>query len=191
MATAHIPNNNRISSSVQHNGQHVTIAENKQGKKNVSEPVQPAHLKNMHRIEKVREEQGISLRSVARAMDMPLSEVRDQEQGKTDLTLSQLYRWQEILDVPIEDLLLEPDSILSRPIKERSQLIRLMKTVQTVLESTTQEKVKRLAETMFIQLTEMMPELEEVTSWHSVGQRRSLDEISRIMEFPISDEFFR
>ena len=38
------------------------------------------------------------------------------------------------------------------------------------------------------QLQELMPELAEVSPWHSVGQRRSLDEVGRIAEQPISDD---
>jgi hypothetical protein len=32
-----------------------------------------------------------------------------------------------------------------------------------------------------------MPELKDVSPWHSVGQRRSLDELGRIAEQPFSD----
>jgi hypothetical protein len=32
-----------------------------------------------------------------------------------------------------------------------------------------------------------MPELKEVSPWHSVGQRRSLDEMGRIAENPLGD----
>ena len=45
-----------------------------------------------------------------------------------------------------------------------------------------------LAENLIDQLQELMPELKEVSPWHSVGQRRGLDEVGRIAEQPISDE---
>ena len=34
---------------------------------------------------------------------------------------------------------------------------------------------------------DLMPELKEVSPWHSVGQRRSLDEMGRIAEQPLGD----
>ena len=44
-----------------------------------------------------------------------------------------------------------------------------------------------MAENLVAQLLEIMPELKEVSPWHSVGQRRSLDEMGRIAEQPIGD----
>jgi hypothetical protein len=35
-----------------------------------------------------------------------------------------------------------------------------------------------------------MPELAEVTPWHAIGQRRSLDDFGRVVERRISDEIF-
>jgi hypothetical protein len=35
-----------------------------------------------------------------------------------------------------------------------------------------------------------MPELQEVGPWHSVGQRRSLDEVGQVVERRIRDDFF-
>jgi hypothetical protein len=40
------------------------------------------------------------------------------------------------------------------------------------------------------QLVELMPELKEVSAWHSVGQRRTQDEMGRIVERTIPDNFF-
>ena len=44
-----------------------------------------------------------------------------------------------------------------------------------------------MAENLVEQLLELMPELKEVSPWHSVGQRRSLDEMGRIAEMQIGD----
>jgi hypothetical protein len=40
------------------------------------------------------------------------------------------------------------------------------------------------------QLVELMPELQEVSAWHSVGQRRTQEEMGRIIERTIPDSFF-
>ena len=43
---------------------------------------------------------------------------------------------------------------------------------------------------LIAQLVELMPELEEVSAWHSVGQRRTQEEMGRIVERTIPDSFF-
>ena len=142
-----------------------------------------------HRIAEVREQQGISQRSAARRLGIDLPAVRAQEEGETDLTLSDLYAWQEVLQVPLTHLLVEPDDALSRPVLERAQLVRLMKTAHALLEKAASPAMQRMATTLVGQLIDIMPELEDVSSWHSVGQRRSLDEYGRILERQISEEW--
>ena len=59
-----------------------------------------------------------------------------------------------------------------------------------IAEKAESDSVKRLAEMMIDQLIEVMPELKEVGPWHSVGQRRSLDEVGQVVERRIRDDFF-
>ncbi|MBW3599917.1 MAG: helix-turn-helix transcriptional regulator [Planctomycetes bacterium] len=145
----------------------------------------------LHRIREVRLEQGLTLRTVARHMGVPVRVVRAQEEGHCDLRLSDLLRWQEVLGAPLEDLVRQPHDCLSRPVMERAQLVRLMKTAAALLESAPTPATARLAQTLVEQLVEMMPELEQVNPWHAVGQRRSLDELGRAAERPLSDDVFR
>ena len=62
-----------------------------------------------------------------------------------------------------------------------------MKTARAIVELAHPGPAKRMAENLVEQLVELMPELAEVSPWHSVGQRRSLDEMGRIAEQPIGD----
>jgi transcriptional regulator with XRE-family HTH domain len=152
-----------------------------------------------HRVASVREQQGLSLRSAARQMGVEIREVRRQEQETTDLNLSELYRWQQILGVPIGELLDDNGSPLSRPVMERAHLVRIMKTAKTLKEKAETDDevdpasiaIARLAETLINQLVEIMPELAEVTPWHAVGQRRSLLEYGKAAERMISEEMFQ
>lgn len=146
--------------------------------------------KKMHRIATVRHQQGMSLRSVSRQMGRTMSTVRLQEDETQDLRLSDLRRWQKVLGVPLQDLLVDESPQLSRPVMERARMVRLMKTAQALNESVEDEGHKRLATMLVEQLVEVMPELEDVSAWHSVGQRRSLDEYGRIVERRINDEYF-
>jgi hypothetical protein len=102
--------------------------------------------------------------------------LRDQEQETTDIRLSDLYRWQCALDVPIADLLVEPELPLSRPVMERAQLLRLTKTVMAIRDQSNPEAVQRLAQTMVDQLAEVMPELRTVEPWPPATRHRGREE---------------
>ena len=141
----------------------------------------------LHRIQEVRRLQGMSLRTAARQLGTDVRSIRAQEQSTTDLRLSDLYNWQRALEVPVAELLVDDDEPLSRPIRERGALLKIMKTARSLVESAPTEPARRMAENLVQQLLELMPELQEVSPWHSVGQRRSLDEMGRIADPPIGD----
>ena len=140
-----------------------------------------------NRIRHVREQQGVSLRTAARRMQSDIRTVREQEDEFSDLRISQLKQWQDILEVPLIDLLDEPGGPLSRPVMERAKLLRIMKTAVSIAENSTEEPIQRFAQMLREQLVDLMPELEDVPGWHSIGQRRGLDEMGRIAENPVMD----
>lgn len=144
----------------------------------------------LHRIRDVRQEQGVSVRSAARRLGISMQEVRMQEEPQHDLRLSQLQYWQEVLEVPLADLLLDDSAPLSAPVHQRARMLRVMKTVKALAESAQDPSVQRLTTMLISQLVEVMPELKEVSAWHSVGQRRTQDEMGRIVERTIPDSFF-
>ena len=84
--------------------------------------------------------------------------------------------------------LVEVGPELSPPVLRRSQMLRVMKTASSILEQTKQIGVRRMAENLIEQLTEIMPELKGVGGWPSVGQRRSLSELGQAAQrfFPSS-----
>ena len=141
----------------------------------------------INRVRHVREQQGVSLRTAARRMQSDVRSVREQEDEYSDLTISQLKNWQEVLDVPLTDLLQDPGGPLSRPVMERAKLLRIMKTAVSICENATEVPIQRFATMLREQLVDLMPELEDVPGWHSVGQRRGLDEMGRIAEHPVMD----
>jgi transcriptional regulator with XRE-family HTH domain len=145
-------------------------------------------LRRLHRLRSVRRLQGMSLRTAARQLGKAVREVRQQEEETQDLRLSELYRWQTILDVPLVELLVDPDTPLSRPVMERARMVRLMKTATALLEQAPTPQVRRMGQMLVEQLLELMPELKGVGPWHTVGQRRSLDEVGRIVERSLPDD---
>lgn len=145
----------------------------------------------LHRIRTVRRQQGISIQGAARKLRVEAKKLRAQEEESTDLHLSDLYRWQKALDVPIADLLIDNEGPLSTPVMKRAQLVKVMKTVEAMVEKARSGELKRMAQTLKEQLIEIMPELEGVAPWHSVGQRRTLDEFGRVTERCFTDNMLR
>jgi len=143
-----------------------------------------------HRIAEVRSQQGASLRSLSRKLNLTASELREQEDPQADLHISDLLKWQEVLEVPLVDLLVDSNGPLSEPVEKRANMLRVMKTAKAIQETVHDNPSKRLANMLVTQLTEIMPELAEVSAWHSVGQRRTRDELGRIVERSIPDNFF-
>lgn len=127
---------------------------------------------------------------MARRLATETSKIKQQERGAADILLSDLYRWQQVLEVPISELLIESDDSLSAPILRRAQLVRFMKTTLAIQEVSTEESVRRMAQTMIEQLGEIMPELKEVAPWHTVGKRRRRDEFGAAAARRLSADVF-
>lgn len=158
-----------------------------------SEPRRPPRAATkdpFHRVRSVREQQGLSIRSVSRRTGIEPRRLREQETPTSDLTLSELRVWQKALEVPMIELIEDLDAPMSRPVMERARLLRMMKTVQAIQERSKEAAVCRMAKMLAEQLTEVMPELAEIGAWHSVGQRRTLDDVGRTAERTFSDDFY-
>lgn len=147
--------------------------------------------RGLHRIAEVRERQQVSLRNVARRLGVSIAEVRRQEQSGSDLTLSQLLRWQQVLEVPVAELMVEAEGQLSGPVLERARMVRLMKTAAAIRERTRGTPSGRLVAMLIEQLLELMPEVEGVTPWPESGSPRRLDDLGRTARFPVPDELFQ
>jgi len=152
----------------------------------------PSHRKpgRFHRLADVRQQQGVTLRNIARRLGIDMATVRQQEQPDSDLRISELLQWQEVLEVPIAELLVEGDGQLSGPVLERSRMVKLMKTAAAIREQTDGTATHRLANMLIGQILEIMPELQDVTPWHTAGQRRTLDDVGRAARCPVSEEVF-
>ncbi len=64
-----------------------------------------------------------------------------------------------------------------------------MKTVIAMQRQARSEAERRLSRQLTDQLLEIMPELKEVSGWPAVGHRRRADEMGRIGENPVSDDW--
>jgi transcriptional regulator with XRE-family HTH domain len=156
---------------------------------NKVEPVAQVHTTRLQKLSEARRRQGLSVRCIAQRLGRTVSEVRAQENEQSDLLISELYRWQAALEVPIEELLEEPDDALSNSVLTRARMLKVMKTAQAIRRQARSEAERRLARLLTEQLLEIMPELKEVAAWPAVGHRRRADEMGRIAENPISDDW--
>jgi len=138
-----------------------------------------AGARPLHRLAAARKTQGVTYRTVARRLKMSVATVKVQEQEDSDLLLSDLYQWQEVLEVPVGELLVEAEEPLSLPVLKRAQLLRLMKSAMAILQRSKQAPIRRMAQVMVDQLIDIMPELVDVSPWHAVGKRRTQSEVGQ------------
>lgn len=150
----------------------------------------PTEGRVLHRIKQVRRRQGVSIRTATRRLGLDARTIEKQEDETSDLRLSDLHRWQVALEVPMSELLVEVEDPLVGSVRDRAQLVRIMKTAAAIRETAQQPSLKRMAENLVRELNELMPELKEIGPWHSIGQRRTQDELGRIAERPVADDFF-
>jgi len=143
----------------------------------------------LHRLATVRRVQGLSRRTLARRMNVGVAEIRRQEEAN-DLRLSVLYEWHKILEVPMAELLVESEDSLSQPVKQRAQLVRVMKTASTLLERAEKESERCLAQIIVDQLVEVMPELQGISAGNAVGKPRNSDELGVAAMSTISEDVF-
>ena len=114
--------------------------------------------KPMHRISRARRQQGVSLQKVAEDLHKPIDCVREQESETSDLCLSELWAWHDILGVSVQDLLIDRDGPLQGPEIDRSQIHRLMLNASYIRDNAPSLSIQRLAKMMVAQLLEIMPE---------------------------------
>ena len=143
----------------------------------------------LQQLGEARRRQGLSVRCVAQRLNKTVSEVRAQENEDADILVSELYRWQAVLEVPVEELLHEPQDTLSPRVLTRARMLRVMKTARALRAQARSESEHRLARLLINQLIEIMPELKEVAAWPTVGHRRTAEEMGRIAEHPIPDDW--
>ncbi len=94
------------------------------------------------------------------------------------------------MEVPIEELLVEPRESFSAPVLKRTHLIKLMKMAVTISKVAESDSVRQMAEMMVELLIEIMPNLEEMkTTLGSIGPS-SRGRVGRIAEAPLPAPLF-
>ncbi|MGO9115707.1 MAG: helix-turn-helix domain-containing protein [Thermoguttaceae bacterium] len=112
----------------------------------------------MHRLAAVRRAKGMPRRVLAERLGITVQELRMKEQS-ADLSISTLSRWASVLNVPITELVVEPDECLAPTHLAQSQATRLMKVAAKLRDRSRRRSIQRLAQTFVEQLAEILPAL--------------------------------
>jgi len=142
----------------------------------------------LHRLAEVMEQEGVKPRTLANRIGTTEATVIKKSAPDYDMRLSELYQWQEALNVPVVELLVEAETTLSTPIELRTRLLKLMRSVRSIQEHSRNESVQTLAMQLSEQLMQMMPELKEVSAWPSVGQQRKLNELGAVAQNVVPEQ---
>jgi transcriptional regulator with XRE-family HTH domain len=168
-----------------------TIPQSKGLKTRVESNGNSSKGQTLHRIRDIRAQQEVTLRAMARKMHVPMREVRAQEDPTCDLPLTALYRWQQALRVPAAEILVEPGDNLSSPVNVRARLLRMMKTIVTILDKPQPERTANLLENLRNEILAVMPEIENIDRWHGSSSTRSADDIAAAVLRQIDEELLR
>jgi transcriptional regulator with XRE-family HTH domain len=150
----------------------------------------PAAGRRLQRLGEVRRREGIPRGKIAHRLGVSVRQVEQQEQPSSDMSLSELYRWQKALGVPAAELLQEPNGELSPPVQLRARLLRAMKTARLIEEVARQPSLRRLVKSLMEQLLDVMPELRDTTAWPVVGHRRKQEDLGQAFFRRLSLDFF-
>lgn len=126
----------------------------------------------LHFIASTLRRQNATLAGCARRLGISPSEAAAQIRPDADLSLSQLYAWRAVLDVPTSELL-PLDDLVPDPIRNRALLLRIMKTARQLQDLSRASRLESAVASLVDQLIELMPELAEVPAWPTVGQSRA------------------
>lgn len=125
---------------------------------------------------------------MARQLNSTVPICRQQELPDCDLSISTLQSWAAALDVPISELLVEPENGLSPPLDYRKQMIRLVKATLRLQEidspSNAIHHCGLVCQQILSTLYTMMPELKDVNPYPKVGVRLTLEDYGRTAEQP-------
>jgi transcriptional regulator with XRE-family HTH domain len=116
----------------------------------------------LHRLTAVRRAKGMPRRELAQRLGISVQELRAKEES-ADLSIGTLCQWASILDVPITELVVEPDECMAPTRLPPASATRLMKVAAKLRDRTRRRSIQRLAQTFVEQLAEFFPNLEQAT----------------------------
>ena len=139
----------------------------------------------LHRIAWVLEREGVTPSTIAKRLGLSETQVRQRLDPGSDLTLSELYRWQEAMNVPIGELLADSSGPLENPVQNRGGMLKAMRTARSILEHSYGERVQILAIQLVQQLQRLMPESGEASDMPSEEQGETPSRLGAVVDHPL------
>jgi transcriptional regulator with XRE-family HTH domain len=143
----------------------------------------------MHRLAVVRRAKGMPRRELAERLGITVQELRVMEES-ADLPISTLCRWATVLEVPITELVVEPDECLAPTHLAPSQATRLLKVAAKLRDRSRRRSIQRLAQTFVEQLAEIIPTLAGLAEKSHRHSRRTNGHPSAIIPRPLPEHIF-
>ncbi len=143
----------------------------------------------MHRLAEVRRAKGMPRRVLAQRLGITMQELRINEES-ADVPISTLCQWAAVLNVPITELVVEPDESLTPTRLPRLQATRLMKMAAKLRDRSRRRSIQRLAQTFVEQLAEILPDLEQVAQKNHRHSRRPNRQSPAALPCRLSEQIF-
>jgi transcriptional regulator with XRE-family HTH domain len=124
----------------------------------------------MHRLAAVRRAKRVSCYELARLLGTTVEMVRLQEEA-ADLSISTLNAWAAALNVPVTDLVVDPEEWLPSTDLAKPQAEKLLQLAVKLRDRSRRRSIQRLAQTFVDQLTEMQPALNPAGDGNGNGRR--------------------
>ena len=148
-------------------------------------PLPPsAPQRPLHRLAAARRQRHVSRQHLADGLHVDLETLRELEQAQSDFPLSLLYRCQEVLNVPLHELLVDAPDSSALPPAARAKMADWLRTVAMILKQAKQPAVCRLAHNLVNQMVELMPELKDLAAQYEAGNEQLLDSHGRAVRRP-------
>jgi transcriptional regulator with XRE-family HTH domain len=111
-----------------------------------------------HRLGEARRAKRITHFELARRLGVSAETVRLQEEA-ADVSIGTLNQWAAVLNVPVTELVVEPEEWLQAARLAKAQAARLLEIAAKLRDRSRRRSIKRLAQTFVDQLSEIHPEL--------------------------------
>ena len=94
-----------------------------------------------------------------------------------------------MLNVPVAELLVDSHPLSLVPTTQRGAMVRLMKTLTTILNKCQNHPIRCPVQNATAQLVEIMSELQSVGPWHDEGKRRTSKDVGRVGQRVYPDDW--
>ena len=135
-----------------------------------------------HHIREIRTRKGISLDYCAEAIGISLEAARRQEKPTSNLSISQLIKWMDVLRVRCSEILGQEVDDLDDPIFHLEELLNVRKLAKSIHMGTREENTHYVAENLITVLDNLILDSKDVAGGDNIGQAHK--DLRRAAETP-------